>query len=116
MIPAKHVITLLKWSTVLLVMLALLTSLVVAKLGRRVTFVTESDVNIYDRSAQGSRVIAVLPPGTEVPVIECVDSKHYIVPRVKLSESVSGYVHEGRFRIVRKGPWENSRAPITFSC
>lgn len=48
-------------------------------------------------------VIAELTAGQSVPVMECVDVKHYIVYRVRLPNGREGFVLEGTYTIMRDG-------------
>ena len=94
----------------------ILVAFVILSFAQRVTLVTASEVPVYESPSSWDRQVALLPPGAKVPVTKCVDTKTDIVPRVAVSQSVSGYVGRGKYRIIGTPVWTSWRGPITFSC
>jgi hypothetical protein len=47
--------------------------------------------------------IAELPVGQRVPVIKCVDVKHYLIYKVRLPDGREGFVLEGNYILTRNG-------------
>jgi hypothetical protein len=83
-------------------------------LGKRVSLVADEDIRLTADPA-GTTYVGVVRSGEEVPVIECADLKHYIVPKVRVG-SLEGYVIVGRFRMKRMPAWTNASIPLSFSC
>ena len=44
-----------------------------------------------------------LTPLQRVPVIECVDVKHYLIYKIRLQNGKEGYVNEGKYSLERDG-------------
>jgi len=46
---------------------------------------------------------AVLRPEDSVPVVQCIDLKHYIVVEIELPDKTRGYVLDGKYGLTRGG-------------
>lgn len=93
---------------------AAISMLLLVVAGQRITLVAEEELSVYAKPADGE-VINKLRKEEEVPVIGCVDLKHYIVPTISV-EGRTGYVVEGQFHLERKKAWDLGGGPLSFSC
>ncbi len=59
---------------------------------------------------------AIIGPGTRLPVVGCVDEKHFMVPKVRLQDGRLAYILEGKFSLERKAFLLILRWPIVLSC
>jgi hypothetical protein len=88
---------------------------IVFSLGRRIILIAENDISVVDFPDAG-RVVGIIHKGEIVNVSECEDLKHYIAPKVHLSNGVDGYVLKGDFYLVRRSAWYFSGGMLSYSC
>lgn len=76
---------------------------------RGLTLVTKGTVSVFateddamNKSPQPS-VIAQLSAGQSMPVIKCVDVKHYMIHKVRLPDGRDGFVLDGEYMLMRNG-------------
>ncbi|MCU7921042.1 MAG: hypothetical protein KZQ95_22185 [Candidatus Thiodiazotropha sp. (ex Epidulcina cf. delphinae)] len=96
-----------------LMIMGLMLALVVAALmfhfsDPKLMLVAESAVPIYagvDEALASPPVgiIAELQPRQQVKVIRCVDVKHYLIYKVRLSDGQIGFVNDGKYTLLRDG-------------
>jgi hypothetical protein len=90
--------------------------------GQRLTLLPLETIEVVDEAvADPKRYQAVgsLAQGEEVPVLGCVDLKHYIAYKVPLTNGKVGYVLVGRFELKRHSVWSLSahqKSSLVFSC
>jgi hypothetical protein len=90
--------------------------------GQRLLLVaTATRIDVVDRPEPDPEkeevVVGTIERGGEVPVIGCVDVKHYIAPQVRLASGAEGFVVVGEFKLKRQSPWSwSSHAPLVFGC
>ena len=82
--------------------------------GQRINLIPSEAVNLYDKPVDG-QVVKVLGEREVIPVLECEDLKHYIVP-VVLIDGRRAYVLEGEYHLDRRHVWDLNAGPISFSC
>jgi hypothetical protein len=61
-------------------------------------------------------VIATVPVGEHLRVTGCVDTKSYIIPKVRLTDGRVGYVHSGQFNLIREPGWSSMNELNAFGC
>jgi hypothetical protein len=100
--------------------LALVVAAIALATGKRVVLVARGEVEILDLSltaqdeTRGYKVIAVVPPGTELPVMRFHCDKT-VYEEVLLPDGRRGYAVGGR--ILKRGPiWSSVNAPVTWGC
>ena len=55
--------------------------------------------------------------GERATVLSCDDLKSYPALRVRLENSIEGYVIEGRYELVAASVWDrSSESPVVFFC
>src|SRR6266496_2546663 len=91
---------------------------VVVILGQRIRLIADGPVELSDQTRVGpdAPVVGLLREGDDVPVLRCVDTKHYILPEVQMSEGTRGYVVGPRFHLRRGAIWSDLESPVVFSC
>jgi|JI9StandDraft_2_1071091.scaffolds.fasta_scaffold44507_2 hypothetical protein len=101
------------------VIVVALVAAAVLLLGKNVELLATSSVPIGAEPTidpASTRTIAVLEKGTRVDVLSCKDLKHYLVPKVRLSDGQVGYVLGGQFELTKTMPSLAFNKPIVFSC
>lgn len=84
--------------------------------GQRMAVVPSKDIGLT-KTVDSTEVVANVVKGTRLAVVGCIDTKSYIIPEVRTSAGVTGYVVDGPFEIERRGVLEFSvNSPINFSC
>ncbi len=53
-------------------------------------------------ASPAAKTVAVLQPQQSVPVLQCVDVKHYQVYKVRLPDGSAGYVNVGEYAVLGK--------------
>jgi hypothetical protein len=108
-----------KLGITVLAVLVVIVAIVFIGSGKRVKLIADDQIDVVDRAVADpsqTKTIAKLQPGQELPVLSCVDLKHYIVPEIGLSDGKRGYVLVGKFHLKREPFWSSLDSPITFSC
>lgn len=75
---------------------------------RGLTLTTKGTVPVYATEDDAMRspppsLIAQLSAGQTVPVIKCVDVKHYLIYKVRLPDGRDGFVLDGEYTLTRDG-------------
>jgi len=97
------------------VVIALGASMMGFSFGKRIVLIADEDVQV-SLLPNGDNAIGMISAGRKVEVLECEDLKHYIIPKVRLSNGREGYVLVGKFHLVRHSAWEFSSGALSFSC
>lgn len=90
-------------------------------IGEKITLVTLEPIIVVrdlnsSLSGKPENVIATVPVGGHLRVTGCVDTKSYIIPKVRLTDGQIGYVHSGQFNLIREPGWSSMNEPNAFGC
>jgi hypothetical protein len=103
-----------------LIMLIILLCVIVigCNIGHKITLVSHSKVYIVnglDDIASSKNLIRILNEGERVEVLDCVDTKHYFVAKVRLPDRREGYVAQGSFIFGRIPACNLQQGTVIFS-
>jgi hypothetical protein len=83
---------------------------------QKMQLVAEERLDLLASPDQAARTVGHLQQGSRVWVVGCHDIHHYVVVKVRLDGGRVGYVHEGKFRLVRPPASSAWSAPISWGC
>ena len=83
---------------------------------QKVELVAEERLDLLATPDQAAEHIGQLAIGSRTWVVACYDIHHYVVLKVRLAGDRAGYVHKGKFRLVRPPAASAWRAPIAWWC
>lgn len=87
-----------KLGIIVLAVLLVIAAIVFIGSAKRIILIADDQIDVVDRAVTDpaqTKIIAKLRPGQELPVLSCVDLKHYIVPEIRLGDGKRGYVLVG---------------------
>lgn len=83
---------------------------------QKLEIVAEERIELLGSPDQTAPTVGSLEPGTRTWVVGCEDIHHYVVLKVKFEGDRVGYVHAGKFHLIRPSSLSAWRAPIAWWC
>jgi hypothetical protein len=83
---------------------------------KKMEIVAEDRLELLGSPDQTSETVGSLAPGTRTWVIGCHDIHHYIVLKVRFDGERIGYIHAGKYQLIRSSSLAAWRAPIAWWC
>jgi hypothetical protein len=83
---------------------------------KKIEIIAEERLDLLAGIDQRAQTIGYLASGSRAWVVGCEDIHHYVVIKVRFDSDKTGYVHKGKFRLIRPSASSAWSAPVASGC